>query len=81
MVVLNKSVTRWRYSYHEKSIFSKWFDMRLGLSYNLFAFKKHYSCQHKYGCIENLLRKSFKTVSWFMLGTAALSFLFALDIK
>ena len=55
--------------------------MRLGLTYNLFVFKKHYSCQHKYGCVENLLRKGFKTVGWFMIGSAALSLLFALDIK
>ena len=42
--------------------------MSLGLSYSLFVFKKHYTCQHRFGCMENFLRKLFKTMTFWMIG-------------
>ena len=78
--VLDKNVNQWRYSCHPMSVFSHYFGMSLGTSFSLFPFKKHYTCQHKYGCLESMLRKSVKYVAVFLFAKGALSLLFGMDV-
>ena len=78
--VLDKDVSKWRYSCHPMSIFSHYFGMRLGTTYSLFPFKKHYTCQHKFGCLESLLRKSVKYAAFLLFAKSALNLLFGIDV-
>ena len=55
--------------------------MSLGLSYSLFVFKKHYTCAHKYGCLEHFLRKLFKGAAIWLLAKGAISLLLGIDIN
>ena len=55
--------------------------MRLGMSQSLAPFKKHYTCGHKFGCLESLLRKAAKTVAVWLFTKGALSLVFGFDIQ
>ena len=69
---LPKSAGLWRYSFHHHSIFARYLGMSLGLSRSLLLFRKHITCEHKFGCLEALLRKAFKTVAVLLLAKGAL---------
>ena len=54
---------------HPDSIFIRSpFGMGLGISYSLFVFKKHYTCQHRFGCVEAFIRKTVKAMTFWMVG-------------
>ena len=81
VVILDKSVNQWRYSFHPKSIFSNWFGMRLGMTLSLSPFKKHYTCGHTFGCMESMIRVAAKTVALWLFTKGALSLLFGFDLQ
>ena len=54
--------------------------MNLGLSYSLLVFRKHYTCQHKFGCIESFLRKSFKYMTYWFCTKGAIELISGLDL-
>ena len=74
-------MTNWRYSMHQDSLFvGNPFSMNLGLSYSLIVFRKHYTCQHKFGCIEAFLRQTFKTMTIWMLSKGLFELISGFDL-
>jgi len=54
--------------------------MSLGLSYSLFVFRKHYTCHHKFGCIEAFLRKTFKAMTFWIATKGLIELISNMDI-
>ena len=46
----------------------------------MLVFRKHYTCQHKFGCIESILRKTFKYMAYWFCAKGVIQFVSGLDL-
>ena len=72
--------TAWRYSSHPNSLFTWYFGMNLRKSSYLAPFKKHFTCAHMFGCLENLIRKFLKATAFWLCAKGTISFLMGINI-
>ena len=55
--------------------------MSLGKSWSLFVFKKHFTCQHPFGCFERFVRTLIKTTTYWLFASTSFQFFTCYDLK